>query len=78
VLSFFLQKENVRHWTDVQNLVNSSNIEAADKTLRQYVLEAQRFTSAQRDIRICAGRTTVDGQVFNPGDLVICLFVCTK
>ncbi|KAL2006622.1 hypothetical protein VTN00DRAFT_9290 [Thermoascus crustaceus] len=73
VLSFFFRKENVHLWEQVQNLALSSNIESADKTLRQYVLEAQRLTSSQADLRICVGKTTIDGQTFEPGHPVITL-----
>ena len=50
-------------------------MESADKTLKQYVLEAQRLTSGQRNLRLCVGQNTIDGRTFNPGDVVVCLFV---
>lgn len=54
---------------------SSWQLESADKTLEQYVLEAQRLTSGQRNLRLCVGQTTIDGRTFNPGDVVVCLFV---
>jgi sulfite reductase alpha subunit-like flavoprotein len=77
VLGYFLQSENAQHWEAIQNLASSSNADSADKQLRKYVLEAQRLTSNQRDIRVCVGETTIDGKTYKPGDLVIALFVRT-
>jgi hypothetical protein len=74
-LNYFLQEENSQHWEAIQNLSSSSDQESADKELRKYVLEAQRLTSNQRDIRVCVSETTVDDKTYRPGDLVIALFV---
>lgn len=75
MLRFFLQDENSHHWEAIQNLAFSSDFESADKQLRKYVLEAQRLTSSQRTIRICASETTIDGKTYKPGDVIIILFV---
>lgn len=75
MLHYFIQDENSHYWEEIQKLASSSNKDSADKKLRKYVLEAQRFTSSQRDVRICVGDTTVDGQHYKPGDVVACLFV---
>lgn len=56
-------------------MASSSNTGSADKQLRKYVLEAQRFTSSQRDVRVCTGPTTIDGKEYKRGDVVVCLFV---
>lgn len=56
-------------------MASSSNTGSADKQLRKYVLEAQRLTSSQRDVRVCVGETTIDGKQYKPGDIVACLFV---
>ncbi|KAI5306174.1 hypothetical protein KEM56_001984 [Ascosphaera pollenicola] len=72
VLSFYLQEGNTKHWADIQNLASDANSSAANKKLRQYVLEAQRLTSKQRNLRVCVSETTIDGQSFKPGDVVIC------
>ncbi|KAJ5758694.1 hypothetical protein N7520_005850 [Penicillium odoratum] len=74
VLNYFLQDENSQYWEAIQNLASISNVEAADKELRKYVLEAQRLTSNQRDIRVCVGATTIDGKQYKPGDVVVALF----
>ncbi|KAE8389860.1 heme peroxidase [Aspergillus alliaceus] len=73
VLSYFLQAENSQHWEEIQKLAAGSDVDSANKTLRQYVLEAQRLTSSQRSIRLCAGKAVIDGQKFEPGNLVVCL-----
>ncbi|KAF7625730.1 prostaglandin G/H synthase 2/cyclooxygenase 2, pgh2/cox2 [Aspergillus flavus] len=73
VLNYFLQDENSHHWEEIQKLAASSDLESSNKSLRQYVLEAQRLTSTQRSIRLCAGKAVIDGQSFEPGNLVICL-----
>lgn len=58
-------------------MVANSDEEATNNALRQYVLEAQRLTSTQRNVRVCVNRVTIDGQSFNAGDNVVCLFVST-
>lgn len=75
MLNYYLQDENSHHWEAIQNLASSPSSESADKKLRKYVLEAQRLTSSQRDIRVCVGETTIDGKQYKPGDIVVCLFV---
>ena len=79
VLGFFLDLKNRNHWAKVQELV-ARNDSAADKTIREYVLEAQRLTSKQRNLRICAQPTTVKGhgnetKEFKAGDVVVCFLV---
>ncbi|KAF2265211.1 heme peroxidase [Lojkania enalia] len=73
ILKYFLQPENQHIWSDIQDFAIQNNPKA-DRRLREYVLEAQRLTSSQRNLRICKQKTTVDGQTFNPGDAVVCLF----
>lgn len=77
-MSYLLRPENAHHWENIQSLVTSPNREAADKTLQQYVLEAQRLNSNLRGARACVGATQIDGQKFSPGDFVICLFVSAR
>jgi len=72
VLQFFLQPENADHWGKIQSIVANPG-PTSYKVLRQYVLEAQRMTSRQRNLRICAEDTSIDGQEFKRGDAVICL-----
>lgn len=71
VLSFYLQEKNTNLWADIQSLA-ADNSASSYKKLRQYVREAQRLTSKQRNIRVCVAETTIDGQTFKPGDAVIC------
>lgn len=44
-----------------------------DQTLRLYVLEAQRLTSAQRNLRIATKATIVEGKNIKPGEAVALL-----
>ncbi|GME60286.1 putative prostaglandin g h synthase 2 cyclooxygenase pgh2 cox2 [Neofusicoccum parvum] len=74
VLSYFLQPANAHHWEAIQELTTSPNREASDKTLRQYVLEANRLNSELRGARVCVGSTKIDGQTFNPGDVIVTMF----
>lgn len=80
VMGYFLQPDNIHHWENIQSLLSSPNKEAADKTLRQYVLEAERLVSNLRGLRVCVGEANHDGQKFVPGDVVLCLFgtACQK
>lgn len=71
-LQYFLADGNQEHWTNIQNLARENN-DDSDKIIRKYVLEAQRLTSAQRNLRIVAEATTIDGQAFKKGDSVVCL-----
>lgn len=61
-------------WSKIQSLAAANNDES-NKAIRQHVLEAQRLTSAQRNLRIVTENITVDGQTFNKGDQVVCLLV---
>jgi cytochrome P450 len=69
-----LKPERADLWENIQNLVASKS-PTTDSLLKQYVLEAQRMVSTQRNLRVCENSTTIDGQKFNKGDTVICLFV---
>ncbi|KAF2177884.1 prostaglandin G/H synthase 2/cyclooxygenase 2, pgh2/cox2 [Zopfia rhizophila CBS 207.26] len=72
VLSFFLQPEHRRLWAEIQDFTAAQNPES-DGAIREYVLEAQRLTSQQRDMRVCAKEATLDGIAFNKGDAAIIL-----
>ncbi|KAI5926181.1 heme peroxidase [Camillea tinctor] len=72
ILQFFLQSQNAEHWEKIQDIVSRGDPTCPEQ-LRAYVLEAQRMTSRQRNLRICAQDTSVDGQQFKKGDVVICL-----
>ncbi|KAH9213934.1 heme peroxidase [Leptodontidium sp. 2 PMI_412] len=72
VLQFYLQPKNAELWDKIQDLVTSSG-PTTDSVLKQYVLEAQRMVSTQRNLRVCESGTTIDGRKFSKGDTVICL-----
>lgn len=82
ILAFFLKEENIEHWRNVQEFAvqSDSKDEAtrakADKNLRDYVFEAQRLTSSQRNLRICSRDTMVGASKFSRGDIIVTLFVC--
>jgi cytochrome P450 len=59
-------------WQTVQGLAVANNAKS-DTLLREYVLEAQRLTSSQRNLRIATTSTSIDGQNINRGDAVLCL-----
>ncbi|KAI0897973.1 heme peroxidase [Annulohypoxylon nitens] len=69
VMEFFLRKENEHIWNEVQKLAKDNN----DKELYLYVLEAQRLTSTQRNMRVATQPATLDGQTVEPGNLVVML-----
>lgn len=70
-MEFFLRKENEHIWNEVQKLAKDNN----DKELYLYVLEAQRLTSTQRNMRVATQPATLDGQTVEPGNLVVMLLV---
>ncbi|KAH6722642.1 heme peroxidase [Leptodontidium sp. MPI-SDFR-AT-0119] len=72
VLQFYLQPKNAELWDKIQDLVTSSG-PTTDSVLKQYVLEAQRMVSTQRNLRVCESGITIDGRKFSKGDTVICL-----
>lgn len=74
MLQYFLLDANKKLWSKIQELAKANNDES-DKILRQYVLEAQRLTTSQRNLRVVAENITIDGQIFNKGDAIVCLFV---
>jgi hypothetical protein len=53
----------------------ADNSSKSQTLLKEYVLEAQRLTSSQRNLRIAKVNTTIDGQTINRGDAVLCLLV---
>ncbi|KAI1462181.1 heme peroxidase [Annulohypoxylon moriforme] len=69
VMEFFLRKENEHIWSEVQNLAKTNN----DAELHAYVIEAQRLTSTQRNMRVATQPATLDGQKIEPGNLVVML-----
>jgi hypothetical protein len=71
VLQYYFRYENIGHWEEIQKLVTQPDTPAADRTLRQYVLEANRLTSMECTVRVCARPVTVDGHDFKPGEVIV-------
>ncbi|KAI2473738.1 heme peroxidase [Annulohypoxylon bovei var. microspora] len=69
VMEFFLRKENEQIWKEVQTLAQKND----DAELKAYVIEAQRLTSAQRNMRVATQSDNLDGKAVEPGNLVIML-----
>jgi cytochrome P450 len=63
-------KENKEHWAKLQDLAAANNPES-DKTIRDYVLEAQRLTTSQTVWRVCLADTVIEGQSFKKGDTAL-------
>jgi hypothetical protein len=71
-LKFFLTSGNEKLWSQVQELA-ATKTSAGEQKLREYVLEAQRLSSTQRNLRICKQATVVEGHKYSPGEPVVCL-----
>ncbi|KAI1214921.1 heme peroxidase [Annulohypoxylon truncatum] len=69
VMEFFLRKENEHIWNEVQKLAKDNN----DAELYAYVVEAQRLTSTQRNMRVATQPATLEGKTIEPGNLVVML-----
>jgi linoleate 10R-lipoxygenase len=71
VMQYFLRPENASIWTEIQGCAKKGD----DKSIRDFVMEAQRMTSTQRTLRIATQATEVEGKSIKAGDLVIALIV---
>ncbi|KAK5651915.1 hypothetical protein OQA88_11574 [Cercophora sp. LCS_1] len=69
VLAFFLREENKEIWREVKGLVERGD----DAGLREYVAEAQRLTSSQRNVRVAKAEVEIEGRVIKPGQPVVVL-----
>ncbi|EQK99321.1 linoleate diol synthase [Ophiocordyceps sinensis CO18] len=67
VVEFFLRAENAAIWAQVQSLAEKGDT----NTLHSYVVEAQRLTSSQRNVRIATQPTELEGKPIQPGNLVV-------
>ncbi|KAI1106136.1 heme peroxidase [Jackrogersella minutella] len=67
ILEFFLRPENASIWGEVQSLAQKGD----DKALHAYVVEAQRLTSTQRNVRVAAVPAELEGKTVQPGNLVV-------
>ncbi|KAI0885259.1 heme peroxidase [Annulohypoxylon maeteangense] len=69
VMEFFLRKENEHIWSEVQTLAKNND----DAGIYAYVVEAQRLTSTQRNMRVATQPATLEGKTIEPGNLVVML-----
>lgn len=70
-MEFFLRPENANIWAEVQNLAEKKD----DAGIHAYVVEAQRLTSTQRNMRIATAPAELDGQPVQPGNAIVMLLV---
>ncbi|KAK3395060.1 linoleate diol synthase [Podospora didyma] len=68
ILEFFLRPDNAAIWAEVQGLAQKGDNDAA---IAAYVSEAQRITSALRNVRVATQSTTVEGKAIQPGNVVV-------
>ena len=71
VLEFFLRPENASIWAEVQSLA----LRGDDVGIHDYVREAQRLTSSQRNMRVAVAPGELEGKQVQPGNVVIMLLV---
>ncbi|KAI0415155.1 heme peroxidase [Xylaria grammica] len=69
VLEFFLRPENASIWAEVQGLT----LKGDDAGLHEYVREAQRLTSTQRNVRVAVAPGELEGKQVQPGNAVVML-----
>jgi hypothetical protein len=70
-MAFFLRPENASIWAQVQGLAQKGD----DAGLRDYVREAQRLTTTQRNVRVAIAPGKLDGKDVQPGNLVVLMLV---
>ena len=61
----------------MQDLASKNN-EKSDALLRKYVLEAQRMTSHQRNLRIVAETTVIGDKTLQAGQAVVLMIVSSS
>ena len=69
VMVYFLDPARTSVWDEVQKLAAKDTPEA-DRIIRRYVVEAQRLTNSQKDLRVVAKTETVDGVTYRQGDII--------
>ncbi|KAH6886177.1 heme peroxidase [Thelonectria olida] len=67
VLAFFLRPENASIWAEVQGIAQKGD----DAALHAYVVEAQRLTSSQRNVRIATAPAELEGKSVKPGNAIV-------
>ncbi|KAI1117572.1 hypothetical protein F5Y14DRAFT_465495 [Nemania sp. NC0429] len=66
-LEFFLRPENASVWSEVQTLVQQGD----DAGLHNYVREAQRLTTTQRNVRVAVAPGELEGKPIQPGNAIV-------
>ncbi|KAI0534535.1 heme peroxidase [Xylaria digitata] len=69
VLEYFLRPENASIWAEVQSLT----LKGDDAGLHDYVREAQRLTSSQRNLRVAVAPGELAGRQVQPGNPIVML-----
>ncbi|KAL7919043.1 heme peroxidase [Trichoderma austrokoningii] len=67
VMEFFLRPENESIWAEVQTFSQEGDCQK----IQAYVMEAQRLTSSQRNMRIAMQPIELEGQSIQPGTPVV-------
>ncbi|TDZ65292.1 Psi-producing oxygenase A [Colletotrichum trifolii] len=67
VMDFFLRRDNEAVWAEVQQLAQAKD----DAGLHAYVVEAQRLTSSQRNVRVATAAAELEGKTVQPGNVVV-------
>lgn len=70
-MEYFLRPENADVWAEVQAITKKGDHES----LHNYVKEAQRLTSTQRNLRVATQPAELEGKSIDPGTIVITLLV---
>ena len=73
VIEYFLRPENATIWSEVQTLAQKGDHNA----LHAYVLEAQRLSTSQRNVRVAVHPAELEGKSIQPGNAVVMLLVGT-
>ncbi|RCI14312.1 hypothetical protein L249_5918 [Ophiocordyceps polyrhachis-furcata BCC 54312] len=71
VMEYLLRPQNAPVWARVRDVARNGD----DDALIGCVLEAQRLSSSQRNVRVATQKTEIEGKAVQPGDLVLMLLV---
>ncbi|KAI2608367.1 heme peroxidase [Hypoxylon fragiforme] len=67
ILEFFLRPENASIWAEIQSMAQKGD----DDGIHAYVIEAQRLTTTQRNVRVATKPAEFEGKKIQPGNLVV-------
>lgn len=70
-MEYFLKPSSRSIWSEVQATAQRGD----DVKLHDYVLEAQRLVTTQRNVRVAKRSITLEGQKIQPGDPIVMLLV---